>query len=92
MNNLLIKKRAKMDILFSFSDIQKIKMHTFKRFWDTMECTEKLRDLSEGAREDMGRMERYWDITEGARDIMGNKEGDWAMTGFLGLIMRRIAM
>jgi hypothetical protein len=29
-------------------------MHTFKRFWDTMECTEKLRDLSEGAREDMG--------------------------------------
>jgi hypothetical protein len=51
-------------------------MHTFKRFWDTMECTEKLRDLSEGAREDMGDMERYWDITEGARDIMGNKEKD----------------
>jgi hypothetical protein len=47
-------------------------MHTFKRFWDTMECTEKLGDLSEGAREDMG-----------------NKERDWAMTGFLGLIMRR---
>jgi hypothetical protein len=35
----------KMDFFFSFSDIQKLKMHTFKRFWDTMECTEKLRDL-----------------------------------------------
>jgi hypothetical protein len=51
-------------------------MHTFKRFWDTMENTEKLRDLSEGSREDMGDMERYWDITEGVRDIMGNKERD----------------
>jgi hypothetical protein len=33
-------------------------------------------DLSEGAREDMGDMERYWDITEGVRDIMGNKKRD----------------
>jgi hypothetical protein len=79
----------KSAFFFSFSDIQKLKMHTFKRFWDTMECTWKLRDLFEGAREDMGDMERYWDITEGARDIMGNKEKDWAMTGFLSLIMRR---
>jgi hypothetical protein len=64
-------------------------MHTFKRFWDTMECTEKLGDLSKGAREDMGDMVRCWDNTEEVRDIMGNKERDWAMTGFLGLIMRR---
>jgi hypothetical protein len=59
---------------FRFCDIQKLKMLTFKRFWDTMECTEKLRDLSERAREDKGDMERYWDIMEGVRDIMGNKE------------------
>jgi hypothetical protein len=58
-----------MDIFFSFRDIQKLKMHTFKRFWDTMECTDKLRDLSEWAMVDMEEMERYWDITEGVRDI-----------------------
>jgi hypothetical protein len=58
-------------------------------FWDTMGCPEKHKDLSEGAREDMGYMERYWYITEGVRDIMGNKKGDLVITGFLGLIMRK---
>jgi hypothetical protein len=67
-------------------------MHIFKMFWDTIRCTEEHKDLSEGAREDKGNMERYWDITEGVRDIMGNKERVWAMTGFLGLIMRRTGM
>jgi hypothetical protein len=51
-------------------------------FWDTIGCTEKYINLSEGAREDMGDMERYWDNAEGVRDIMGNKESDWAMSGF----------
>jgi hypothetical protein len=55
-----------------------------------MECTENLRDLSEGAREDMGDMERNWDITEGAKDIMANNEKDWDR--FLGLLMRRTDM
>jgi hypothetical protein len=54
----------------SFSEIHKLKMHTLKMFWDTMGCTEKHRDLSEGAREDMGDIERYWDIRESVRDIM----------------------
>jgi hypothetical protein len=54
-------------------------MHIFQMYWDTIRCTEKHKDLSEGAREDM---ERYWDITEGVRDIMGNKESDLAVTGF----------
>jgi hypothetical protein len=57
-------------------------MHIFKMFWDTIKCTEKYMDLSEGAREDMEDMERYRDITEGVRDIMGNKEINWATTGF----------
>jgi hypothetical protein len=65
--------------IFIFCEIQKLKMHTFKMFWDTIGCTEKHRDLSEGAREDMGDMDRYWDITEGVRYIMGNKERDLAM-------------
>jgi hypothetical protein len=63
-------------------------MNIFKKFWDTMWCTKKLRDLFEGSREDMGDMEGYWDFTEGVRDIMRYKERDWAVTGFLGLIMR----
>jgi hypothetical protein len=58
-------------------------------FWNTIRCTEEHKDLSEGAREDMGDMERYWYITEGVRDIMGNKERDWAIKGCLDLIMRR---
>jgi hypothetical protein len=67
-------------------------MHIFKMYWDTIRCTEEHKDLSEGAREDMGDIERYGDIREGVRDIMGNKERVWAMTGFLGLIMRRTDM
>jgi hypothetical protein len=43
-----------MDIFSSFSEIQKLKMHIFKMFWDTIRCTEKHKDLSEGARVDMG--------------------------------------
>jgi hypothetical protein len=39
-----------------------------------MGCTEKHRNLSEGAREDMGDMERYGDITDGVREIMEHKE------------------
>jgi hypothetical protein len=62
-----------MDIFTSFSEIQKLKMHIFKMFWDTIRCTEDHKDLSERAREDMGDMERYWDITEGVRDIMGTR-------------------
>jgi hypothetical protein len=81
-----------MEIFSSFSEIQKLKMHIFKMFWDTIRCKEKHKDLSEGGREDMGDMERYWDLKEGARVIMGNKESDWAMAGFLGLIMRRTDM
>jgi hypothetical protein len=50
-----------MDIYFSFIEIQK--MHIFKMFWDTMGCIEKHRDLSEGAREDIGDMERDWSVT-----------------------------
>jgi hypothetical protein len=73
----------------SFSELQKLKIHIFKKCWDIMGCTKRLKDLSEGDRENIGDMERYWDITEGVRDIMGNKERDWAMTDFLGLIMRR---
>jgi hypothetical protein len=57
---------------FSFSKIQKLKI--FQMFWDTIRCTEKHKNLSKGAREDMGNMKRYWDVTEGVRDIMGNKE------------------
>jgi hypothetical protein len=48
-------------------------------FCDTMWCTEKHKNLSEGSREDIGDMERYWDFTEGVRDIIGDKERDWAM-------------
>jgi hypothetical protein len=73
----------------SFSEIQKLKMHIFQMYWDTIRSPKKHKDLSEGAREDMGDMERCWDITEGVRDIMGNKERDLAMTGFFGPIMRR---
>jgi hypothetical protein len=54
-------------------------------FWATIGCRERHKNLSEGSREDMGDMERYWNITEG--DIKGNKERDWAITCFLGLIM-----
>jgi hypothetical protein len=54
-------------------------MHIFKTFWDTIGCTEKHMNLTEGAREDMGDMERYWDITKRVKDIM---ERHWAMTGF----------
>jgi hypothetical protein len=61
-----------MDNFSSFSEIQKLKMHIFKMFWDTIGCTEKDRDLSEGARKYMGDMERYWDIAEGVRDIIFN--------------------
>jgi hypothetical protein len=71
-----------MDIFSSFSEIQKLKMHIFKMFWDTIGCTEKHKDSSEAAKEDMGDIKRYWDITEGVRDIIGNKERDWAMTIF----------
>jgi hypothetical protein len=61
---------------------QKLKMHIFQMFWDTIRCTEKHKDLSEEARVNMGDMERYWDITEGVSNIMGNKERDLAMTGY----------
>jgi hypothetical protein len=81
-----------MDIFSSFREIKKLKMHIFKMFWDSIRFTEKHKDLSEGARKDIGDMERYWNITEGGRDIIGNKERDCAMTGFLGLIMRRTDM
>jgi hypothetical protein len=54
-------------------------MHIFKMFWDTMWCTEKHKNLSEGSREDMGDMERYWDFREGVSYIIGDKERDWAM-------------
>jgi hypothetical protein len=67
-----------MDIFSSFSEIQKLKMHIFKLFRDTIGYTENHKDLFEGAREDFGDMERYWDITEGVRYIMGNKERDWS--------------
>jgi hypothetical protein len=87
MNNYLIKKRAKTDHFSSFIEIQKLKMHIFKMFWDTMWCKEKHKNFSEGSRENMGDMEGYWDFTEGVRDIMGDKERDWAVTDFLGLIM-----
>jgi hypothetical protein len=73
-----------MDIFSNFSEIQKMKMQNFKMFGDIIGCTESHNNLSEGAREDMGDMKRYWDITEGVRDIMENKERDRAMTGFLG--------
>jgi hypothetical protein len=79
-----------MDIFSSFSEIPKLKMHTFKMFWDTMWCTEKHKNFSEGSRENMGNMEGYWDFTEDVKDIMGDKERDLAVTGFLGLIMRAI--
>jgi hypothetical protein len=58
-----------MGIFSSFSEIHKLKMHIFKIFWETTGCTKRHKDLSEGAREDMGDMKRY-------------KERDWAMTGF----------
>jgi hypothetical protein len=67
-------------------------MHIFTIFWDTIRCTEKHKDLSEGSMEDIRDMERYWDITEGVWDIMGNKERDWNMADLLGLIMRRADM
>jgi hypothetical protein len=63
---------------FSFSEIQKLKMHIFKMFWwDTIGCTEK--DLFEGAWEDMGNMERYRDITEGSETSRGTRRetGPW---------------
>jgi hypothetical protein len=46
-------------------------MHNFKMFWDTIRCTEEHKDLSEGAREDMGDMERYWEdhVTELERNL-----------------------
>jgi hypothetical protein len=47
-----------MDIFSNFREIQKLKMHIFKMFWDTIGCTEKYRDLSEVSRKDMGDMER----------------------------------
>jgi NDP-sugar pyrophosphorylase family protein len=62
---------------------QKLKMHTFKMFWDTMGCPKRHKDLSERVKEDMGNMERYWDITEEVRDIMGSKERDWGIVGEL---------
>jgi hypothetical protein len=31
-------------------------LHTFKMFWDTMGCTERHKDFSEGVKEDMGDM------------------------------------
>jgi hypothetical protein len=65
-----------MDIFSSFSEIQKQKTHMFKIFWDPIGYTEKHKDLSLGAREDMGDMESYWDVTEGVKDIKGNKERD----------------
>jgi hypothetical protein len=37
-----------MDIFSSFSEIQNLKMHIFKMFWDTIGYTEKHEDLSEG--------------------------------------------
>jgi hypothetical protein len=71
MNNYLIKKRAKMDIFPRFSEIQKLKMHILKLFWDTMWCTEKHKNFSEGSWEDMGDMDGYWDFTEGAGTSWG---------------------
>jgi hypothetical protein len=65
----------------SYSEIQKLKIHIFKMFWDTIRCTKKHMDLSEDAIEDMGDMERYRDITEGVGDIMGN-ERDWGHDWF----------
>jgi hypothetical protein len=71
-----------MAIFSSFSEIQKLKIHIFKMFWDTIRCTEKHMDISEEAIEDMGNMERYRDITEGVKDIMGNNERDWGHDRF----------
>jgi hypothetical protein len=70
-----------MNIFSSFSEIQKLKIHIFKMFWDTIRCTEKHKDLSEGSREDMGDMEKYRDIMNGVRNIMGNKERDRQVEG-----------
>jgi hypothetical protein len=53
MNNYLIEKINKIGIFSSFSEIQKLKKHIFKVFWDTMWCTTKPMDLSNGAREDI---------------------------------------
>jgi hypothetical protein len=47
------------DFFSSFSEIQKLKMHIFKMFCDTMWCTEKHKDFSVEARVDMGDIERY---------------------------------
>jgi hypothetical protein len=49
-------------------------------FSDTMGCTERHKDLSEGVRENMGAMgRRYSDITKKVRNIMGTKRrtGPW---------------
>jgi hypothetical protein len=48
----------KLHFFSSFCEIQKLKMHIFKMFWDTIGCTEKHMDFSEGARENMRDMER----------------------------------
>jgi hypothetical protein len=46
MNHYLIKKLVEMDIFSSFGEIQKLKMHIFKMFWDTIGYTENHKDLS----------------------------------------------
>jgi hypothetical protein len=46
---------------------QKLKLFIFKVFWRTIGGTESHKDLSEGVREDMGDIRKYWSFTEWSR-------------------------
>jgi hypothetical protein len=86
MNNYLVKK-AKISLFSSLSEKQKLKLHIFKMVWATVGYTKRHKDLSEGVREDIGDMKKYWNVRKGARYIMGNKERDWAMADFFWVII-----
>jgi hypothetical protein len=60
-----------MDIFSSFSEIQKLKMHIFKMFWDTNGYTEKHKDLSGGP----GRIWGTWRGTGTSRRGSGTSWG-----------------
>jgi hypothetical protein len=78
-----------MYIFSSFSEIQKLKMHMFKMFWDTIGCTEKHKDLSEGkvGYGGHGKVLGHQGGGQGHHGEQGKR-----LTGFLGLIMRRTDM
>jgi hypothetical protein len=78
-----------MDIFSSFSEIQKQKMHMLKMFRDTIGCTEKHKDLSEGQ---VG-YEGHGEVLghQGGGQIHHGEQGE-RLTGILGLIMRRTDM